>query len=261
MHRHHPKIRALLLLLASLCGERCLVAQYSGIGVVTPSALPNPAVLSSIAGQWAWFGYEPSRFGLPELHRVYAGVSVAPSVGWSAAVEVWGRAVERFSQLQLRTMVALQLSELFAVGGAAAIVRHAPGGMPSRWWGTLDVGACAQLSHTLSLGIGLQNALTVNRFWEGALEQRLGVGLGWQEAGWGCGFDAEVGTMSAPVVGLTVAAAPIQPVAAALRFAGSPPQARMHILVRWEDIAVHLHVGFHLLLGWRQTLTLLYRWA
>ena len=66
--------------------------------------------------RYGWLGYEPSRFGLPELHWGMLGVVVPGTGWWSWGAELRGRATGKFSQLSLRTAIGLGVTDFFHAG-------------------------------------------------------------------------------------------------------------------------------------------------
>lgn len=252
------KIRALVGM-AVFMGVLSAGAQQSGVGHVTPAALPNPALLGVFRQKWVWVGYEPSRFGIPELHWMRVGTAVPMGQQWRGAMELWGRGGEGFSQLRLQGSAAFQVTEFFAAGTALEVVRYqVKGGLP-QWWGRVDLGVRARFG-TLVVGARFYNLIPWWWAERVAMPQWLAFGLGWEERAWGCGFDAVIANSSPPHATLTITGHPTEHLT--LTFSGStaPVWLRLGTVVDGGRVLLEPVLGFHALLGWRHSLTLLYRW-
>ncbi len=252
------KIRAFaictMLLEAATAG-----AQVSGVGVVTPVRLCSPA----LAGQfrkWVWLGYEPSRFGIPELHWGILGVIVPLRERWTGGVELRGRAAQEFSQLRLRGLMAMHVTEFFAAGVGVEVVRYSVIGIPVRWWGKVDLGVHAELSPRVRVGVGVEDIVPA-RWGDGVgTEQRIAFGCGWQGEGWGCAVDAVIARSTPPILLLTTTTTLTAHTPLTLQLSTSPPQLYVTSVVLIDAFAIGFRLGFHAALGWSQGLALLYRW-
>ncbi|MEN3027457.1 MAG: hypothetical protein ABDH31_07140 [Chlorobiota bacterium] len=228
---------------------------------MSPVAVSNPALITDFPRKWAWIGYEPSRFGLPELHWAYAGIASPLVPHWHGALEVWGRVIQhRFSHIRLKVQGAVRLTAVLGVGVAVKVTRYSVVGMPTRWWGGIDIGMRTNLSPKLKLGSVLENVV----LWlhpEGAsAEQRFGLGVGWSGEAWGAELDAVVATLSPPTLNLTATAELTKATTIVLRTTNSPLQLQLGAHLELSDVALDLGIAFHSVLGWRHALTVAYRW-
>ncbi|GBD06446.1 hypothetical protein HRbin21_00238 [bacterium HR21] len=256
----HSKIRAFALGAVVCCGVLPGRAQVSGVGVVVPVYLSNPALVGQFE-RYGWLGYEPSRFGLPELHWGMLGVVVPGTGWWSWGAELRGRATGKFSQLSLRTAIGLGVTDFFHAGVATEVVRYAVEGVPARWWGRMDLGARVQVAPRLKAGVSVEDVVP-RRWGRGVgVGQRVTVGWGWEEEGWGASVDAVIATLAPPTFYLTTNTTPIPHTTLTLQLGSSPPQVRFSFLVRLREYALECTLGFHSALGWSQRFVLLYRWG
>ncbi len=256
----HPlsKIRSLGVAVGFLSGLCCVEAQYSGVGVSTPVRLANPAFLVERLCECLWVGYEPNRFGLPELSWVHVGGAIALARAWWGAVEFGGRSTEVFSQVHLRCLGARPITDFFAVGIAVEGYRFAVSGLPTRWWGTVDVGVAID-GGSLRGGVTLHNVLPALGNLE-VLPVRLGMGVGWRSQGWGVGVDAVLSDLMPAEGFLSFSASVSDFIVATVRLGGVLPQVHLCVVGQLGDIGLELAVRFHTVLGWRYAVTVLYRW-
>ncbi|MCS7176568.1 MAG: hypothetical protein NZ960_02920 [Candidatus Kapabacteria bacterium] len=236
-------------------------AQVAGIGVVSPVVVSNSALIADFHRRWAWVGYEPSRFGLPELHWAYAGIASPLVPHWHGALEVWGRVVQpRFSHVRLRLQGAVRLTAVLGVGIAVTVTRYSVEGMPTRWWGGIDIGMRTNLSPKLKLGSVLENVVLWSHLKGSSAEQRFSLGVGWSGGTWGAELDAVIATLSSPALSLTTTAELTRATTIVLRTANSPLQLQLGTHLELSDVALDLGIAFHSVLGWRHALTVAYRW-
>ncbi|MCS6966665.1 MAG: hypothetical protein NZ473_07860, partial [Candidatus Kapabacteria bacterium] len=234
------KIRALVLLAALMIFELPIMAQHSGVGALSPAQLPNPAILAQFDRGWMWVGYEPSRFGLPGLNWTYGGIAVPLVEKWRGSVELWGRTAEGFSQLRTRVSAAALMTEFFAVGATVETSRYSVVGVPTRWWGTMDVGTWVRFTRALLGGIAVQNALMVG----GHVEQRFGVGVGWRDRLFALGFDAVIATFRFPNTTLLLTTTPTDRASFALQVSTSPPQLQTLLCLSMYEVILELRLAF-----------------
>lgn len=255
------KIRAFTFKVLVWVGIVPAWSQVSGVGVLTPVQLENPALVGQYERQ-AWLGYEPSRFGLPELHWGILGVVLPVAEGWSAGAELRGRTAEEFSQLGLRNTVGIAVTNFFRAGAAVEVVRYAVRGMPARWWGKLDLGVRVAVTSRLRVGVAVGDGVPWRWGSDVGDRQRVTLGLGWEgEEGWGAAVDAVIATLELPTLHLNITIKPTKETALALRLSTSPPQVYSAALLQLWEYALEIRLGFHAALGWSKRLVLLYRWG
>lgn len=196
------KIRALLVVGAFWGHLQVGQAQYSGGGVFTPVRLRNPALLADMPYEWIWVGYEPTRFGLPELHWVYVGAALSVGRPWRTMLEVWGRSQRQFTHLHLRSLLGYKVTEFVAVGVTAEAIHLSVPGVSAQWWGIMDVGMAIDGGEEVYGGIVAQNVLPIG--WKGEMvPQQVGMGIGWRSEGWGLSIDAVIANYISPTTTLS----------------------------------------------------------
>jgi hypothetical protein len=231
-----------------------------GTTALTPVPLENPALLRAFPGWWAWVGYEPARFGMPELHWVKGGVGIPVSRELQGELRTQLRSSRAFSEGLLRARAAQGLTELFTAGGEIALWYFGAPLVPTSAAVELSLGVHGQLTSAVWVQGMLQNVTRQRRATQALPLQRIELGVGWQQEG---ELAAEViAVIASSSTHLTTHLTLNTTKATQLQatFRSSPLALTLRLGVAFEAWLLEVEGGYTVPLGWSQSLALCYCW-
>ncbi len=252
-----PKIAALgIVVLGTLPAA---VQGQLGTTALTPAQLENPALLGAFPGWWAWVGYEPARFGMPELHWVKGGMGIPVNRELQGELRAQVRSSRAFSEGLLCTRVAQRLTEHFTAGGEIALWYFAAPLAPTSAAMELSLGVHGQLSSSVWVQGMLQNVTRQRRATQAFPLQRMELGIGWQQEELEAELIAVIATSNTHLTThLTLNTTQTTQVQAT--FCSSPLAFALRLGITFEAWLLEVGGGYTMPLGWTRSLVLCYCW-
>ncbi len=230
-----------------------------GTTALTPAQLENPALLRAFPGWWAWVGYEPARFGMPELHWVKGGVGIPVSPELQGELRAQVRSSRAFSEGLLRTRVAQKLTEQFTAGGEIALWYFAAPLVPTSATMELSLGVHGQLGSAVWVQGMLQNVTRQRRATQALPLQRMELGVGWQQEELEAEAIAVIAT-SNPQLTTHLTLNTTETTRFQATFCSSPLALTLRLGITSGAWLLEIEGGYTVPLGWTQSLALCYWW-
>ena len=231
-----------------------------GTTALTPAQLENPALLRAFPGWWAWIGYEPARFGMPELHWVKGGMGVPVNRELQGELRAQVRSSRAFSEGLLRTRVAQRLTEQFTAGGEIALWYFAAPLVPASATMELSLGVHGQLSSSVWVQGMLQNVTRQRRATQALPLQRMELGIGWQQEGELAAEAIAVIATSSTHLTTHLTLNTTKAIRLQATFRSSPLALTLRLGITSKAWLLEVEGSYTVPLGWTQSLALCYCW-